>query len=149
MKAFVFMLLILCTFSCNSDEQDELDCSLVLCQGRPSVFLQIVDVDSQEIYFSAVTDTAPEGLTVTLDDGGQTLIFGQSYFIVEGQIQINQFPDAVRLVLEDEFDVTISSDIESIPTEGCCSNFEISNTTASSGSLEQLDDEGLFFRLTI
>lgn len=151
MKYFILSLLVLCAISCNTDD-NEVDCSTVLCVGRPELRLDILDETNQDQYFINIPDSGPEGLTLvsTINGIQGELGFGVGYFISNGRIEIFQLPNSIQIVLENEFDVIISADVETIVNEDeCCPSYEISNLVANNGNFEVLDEEGFVFRLTI
>lgn len=148
MKYLFLGLLIVSIFSCNTDDQDELDCSNVLCAGRPTIVLEFFDEDNLEQYFLDVTDQVPEGLVITTSSGN-VLDFGLDYGIFEGSLSLFQLPDFFTICLENEFESSISSDVLRIDTDDCCDTYEVGEVTASQGLLTPVLDDILFFRLTI
>ncbi len=147
MKYFIWSLLVLCVISCNTDD-NEVDCSNVLCAGRPTIVLEVFDEDTSEQFFLDVTDQAPEGLVITTDNGFE-LEFGLSYDILEGRLSVFQIPDSFTIRLENEFETTISSNVVVIDTDGCCDTYAVEEVSTSEGELFPVIDDILFFNLTI
>ncbi len=148
MKHLTLSFLIVFIFSCNTDDTDELDCSNVLCAGRPTIVMEIFSEDSSEQYFLDVTDQAPEGLMITSDTGIE-LEFGLSYGILNGRLSIFQLPDSFTIRLENEFETSISSDIMVVDSDGCCDTYEVGDIITSEGELDPVLVDILVFRLTI
>jgi hypothetical protein len=148
MKHSLFSFVLLFIFSCNTDDTDELDCSNVLCAGRPTIFLEVFDEDNSEQYFLGPDDQAPEGLIIT-NGNGTVLEFGLDYGTLDGRLSIFQLPDSFTMSLENEFETTISSDVSIVDSDGCCDTFTIGEVTTTQGALDPILDEVLVFRLTI
>ena len=111
-----------------------------------------IEIEAKKLYFQDFEDTVgPAGLELTRDDSQASLVFGQGYFIDNsGVLHIFQFPETVTISLENEFEVTLATDITTLPTDGCCPSYRIENTEASAGTLELLNgDEAFLFRLAI
>ena len=142
MKLSIIGFILAAVLSCNGDDDsDDLDCSTVLCTGRPTLTIDFVDVETGEQLLIAADGMFPDGLTVFRDGQSASLVAGQQYVLVDGFLLVYQITDQTRVVLENSFDVTITATVAELSIDECCPSYSIDTINTSEGTLEILDGE--------